>query len=219
MGFFMTSNDEQHNIVQQILQEYLEGDDLDSAVRLWDHQYRRQSLDKLSYFVFEIATTSTLRSLRKEILVDLERGLLQGIQATETTEPVQPAVVEQQPVTEAVKMTTPSVASTEGLSFFLQQLLSNLHNENPQDIYQLIGESLKEAKLPQYVGRDLIQWYQDRQHLASVTENADYIRKIVNILYSILCEYFGPMKADRLMSQAVILTEQQFPELLVKRFL
>lgn len=218
MGMLLMVNEHKNSVIRRILKKYMEGEALNSAILLWDKQYSRQSLDKLSFYVFEIATTSTLRGLRKQILIDLQNYL----QSEDL--PKQTSLANDQQVEETVSLidteiSQPSITFDEnGLKFFFEQLVSPVMTQDEDDVYDLIQELLDEEVIAQ-VKQDFLNWFQTRQSLGIIINQHSDIQKVANVLYTILCEYFGPVKADRLMSQAIAQTEQQYPDLAVKQFL
>ena len=47
----------------------------------------------------------------------------------------------------------------------------------------------------------------------------DVLRQVINTLYTVMCDYFGPMKSDRYMAQAVAQIDQQYPAVMIKQYL
>lgn len=231
MSVFMNSNNDQYNVIKEILHNYLQDTELKSAIDLWKRQYDGQSIDKLNFFVFEIATTSKLRNLRKNILSDLEEALKQIKPSNEkvSDQQQQSNQTEQKTLPEKIPSQTNQRQETykyselqkliEALTYFLSCLFVHLESEKSSEIQMLLQEYLQENKLPISVQKELLQWFINREKFETLVEKPEYTTAIVNVVYSILCEYFGPMKTDRLVSQAVHQTEQKFVGIAIKPFL
>lgn len=242
---YTLSMDVQHQVVEKVLKGYLEDDALSSAVSLWDQHYSGQSSEKLSFFVFEIATTSALRHLRKNILQELERNL--------TTEPAQNTLVKDSKRLEATqskigerpqyipssnrvkleeipleKLTIDlAKEDVDGLAIvnivvlfeFFQMLKTSLHTINLNELASVLDEYLSEAALPHFVKQELVELVLKQGGLYVLPYDQEHIRKVTNILYSILCEYHGPVRTDRLMMQAITHLEQKYPNENLRQFL
>lgn len=230
MGYSMMMNHGQHRIVEKVLQGYLDGEALNSAVSLWDQQYRNQPMDKLSYFVFEIATSSTLRSLRKQILLDLEKNLqtTELSQSTLTSEIplgidqemlVVDKVKTQDSVEEAYPENSPVIQS-EALLYCMKTLLISLQHLDVQDVKDVFHEQFEEDRqLPEFMKTELMSILFLGQQPNYLIYDEDHIRQALNLIYSVICEFLGPVKADHALSKTIQQTTQAFPMENFVRFL
>lgn len=232
MGYSMMINHGQHRIVEKVLQGYLDGDALNSAVSLWDQQYRNQPMDKLSFFVFEIASSSTLRSLRKQILLDLENNLNTAdvpvssvalnlaLDIDEAT-PVSTTVHTQTyPIEEEAFPESLPVIQSEALLYCMKTLLLSLQHIATQDVMDVFYEQFEdEIQLPEFIQMELMNILFSGQQPNYLIYDEEHIRQGLNVIYSVICEYLGPVKADHYLSKTIQQTTQQFPHENLLRFL
>ena len=261
MGY-IGSLDVQHEAVEKVLKTYLKGDALNSAVSLWDRQYSGQSFEKLSFFVFEIATTSTLRNLRKNILEELEQNLKISnfdSSAIQFNTLNKSNLTESKPNTTRPKYIPPNNSMTKGedisetnrlfdqlkvedfkarvaesrrrvaagsvidpntLLEFIQMLRVLLDKINRADLVHILSEYLAQAELPEFIQQDVYEVVlRQGEDLLRLPYDANYIRSVINILYSISCEYHGPVKTDRMMTKAITTLEQKYPLENLRQFL
>ena len=240
MGYTLSA-DVEHKVLQDVLKSYLKEEDLNSAIHLWDQQYHGQPLEKLSFFVFEIATTSTLRMLRKDILKELELQLKNSTQpegqiqvtrykmfdrsSSSTTQPV-----ENTQMGTLLKSNKTMLISTEEidgqviikpevLTEFVNLLKVGIAHINAYELTQILNEYLEEKGLPNAVCQEINDVLLRGGKLQVVTHEAEHIRKLINIVYGILCEYQGPVKTDRLLTKTIICMEQKYPLENLRQFL
>lgn len=221
MGYAMMMDQVQHQVVEKVLKGYLEGDDLNSAVNLWDKQYSNQPMDKLSFFVFEIATSSTLRSLRKQILSDLERNLTQ--EDKNPTQPIATGKAVKQKVSEEIiyplakemeeaKSEPEPVVSAEALNHCFNMLMSHLKSFDLKELTTVLNEHLEGTEgVPGFIKDELLLIALSEHKVNYLIYDVQHIRTSLNVVYSVLCEYFGPTKADRILAQTVAQVEKSYP--------
>lgn len=210
------NDDRQSQLVRRVLLDYMTDDELASALELWQKQYQHQAIEKVSFFVFEIASTSSLRKVKKEI----EQALYNGLQQIQV-----PEIDAQQAKAEIVKkieqpipIQTP-VVDVQGVSFLLGQLLQALQAQDFQQVIQAIEIYIREEGISDQIGQELLRWLVERRQLNIITSDVNIVRQVVNVLYSVLCDDCGPVKADRIMAQAMAQTEQKFPLLNVRQLM
>lgn len=238
------SMDAQHQVVESVLKSYLKDEALSSAISLWDQQYRGQSFEKLSFFVFEIATTSTLRSLKKDILQELEHQLKGDVLQIhlDTQNPILTTVfnnverpqdlpnsshLKQQDIPlekQKIELTEEDIqghviVSAAVLSEFFQSLLEALQAVNIAALKDIFDEYLQAEALPQFIKQEFEEFIFHNGQLKVLIYDAAHISKVTNILYSILCEYHGPVRTDRLVMQAIMYVEQKYPHENLRQFL
>ena len=231
MGYSLMMDQVQHQVVEKVLQGYLDGEDLNSAVKLWDRQYSNQPMDKLSFFVFEIATSSTLRSLRKQILSELEEQLIQEKTQEEipTVAVQQAAEVKTMPIVEAVAMEmkqaqqdsqVEAIVNSDALNDMFAGLLSALKSFDQKELLSVFDEYLQDVQgIPGFIRDELLLVAFSNHQVNYLMYDEQHIRTALNVIYSVVCEYIGPVKADRLFSTTVAQVEQKYPLESMVRFL
>ncbi|MFC3903037.1 hypothetical protein SAMN05421749_104119 [Acinetobacter marinus] len=221
MGWTMTLSNDPRSIVQRILAKYLDGHDLEQAVELWRFQYSKKPLQELNYFVFEIATSSTLRNLRNDIVQDLQQGLeyseidLSQTLAVKTVQAKHTAT-QPEPVTQDT-LNLVEASHHQALNGLFQQLLQYLKGQN--ELLEVMQEHLQDSGIDVQYQLDFLHYVQSGEALSPAFYQKKILSQMLNTLYAVLCDYFGPMKSDRYMAQAIAQIDQQYPMVMIKQYL
>ncbi|MCJ8145756.1 hypothetical protein MKI79_02330 [Acinetobacter sp. A3.8] len=223
MGWTMTLDNDQRSIVQRILAKYLDGQALDQAVELWRYQYSKKPLQELNYFVFEIANSSELRSSRKQIVHDLQHGLELDVQQNLNHEPIPQSSPQKTLATVSSNNTQPhhdgiiKTADQIAINELFQQLLQSLKGQS--ELIVVLQEHLQGSQITPQYQHAFIHYVQTGEGLVEQFYLKDVLRQVINTLYTVMCDYFGPMKSDRYMAQAVAQIDQQYPAVMIKQYL
>ncbi len=228
MGWTMTLDNDQRGIVQRILGKYLNGQDLDQAVELWRYQYSKKPLQELNYFVFEIANSSELRSSRKQIVHDLQKSLQHGLehdvqkdlnpeQTHQSTQAFESKVISPTIDVAFNQVEVVNVAHHSAFDALFQQLLQSLKGQS--ELMVVLQEHLQDSQITAQYQHAFIHYVQTGESLVEQFYLKDVLRQVINTLYTVMCDYFGPMKSDRYMAQAVAQIDQQYPAVMIKQYL
>ena len=98
----------------------------------------------------------------------------------------------------------------------LSQGLKHIEIYELQDVFE---EHLEEEALPHFIKLELMEMVLHHGGLEMLPYDRRHIRKSTNVIYSVLCEYHGPSKTDRLMNQAITSLEQRYPLEDLRQFL
>ncbi|WP_374295545.1 hypothetical protein [Acinetobacter sp.] len=224
MGWTMTLDNDQRSIVQRILAKYLDGQALDQAVELWRYQYSKKPLQELNYFVFEIANSSELRSSRKQIVHDLQHGLEHDVQQNLNDEQTHKSTqaYESKAIRSSIdvalnQVEVVNVAHHSAFDALFQQLLQSLKGQS--ELMVVLEEHLQDSQITAQYQHAFLQYVQTGESLMEQFYLKDVLRQVINTLYTVMCDYFGPMKSDRYMAQAVAQIDQQYPAVMIKKYL
>ena len=224
MGWTMTLDNDQRGIVQRILAKYLDGQALDQAVELWRYQYSKKPLQELNYFVFEIANSSELRSSRKQIVHDLQHGLEHDIQQNlndeqthQSTQAFESKAIRSSIDVALNQVEVVNVAHHSAFDALFQQLLQSLKGQS--ELMVVLEEHLQDSQITPQYQHAFIHYVQTGESLVEQFYLKDVLRQVINTLYTVMCDYFGPMKSDRYMAQAVAQIDQQYPAVMIKQYL
>ena len=224
MGWTMTLDNDQRGIVQRILAKYLDGQALDQAVELWRYQYSKKPLQELNYFVFEIANSSELRSSRKQIVHDLQHGLEHDIQQNlndeqthQSTQAFESKAIRSSIDVALNQVEVVNVAHHSAFDALFQQLLQSLKGQS--ELMVVLQEHLQDSQITPQYQHAFIHYVQTGESLVEQFYLKDVLREVINTLYTVMCDYFGPMKSDRYMAQAVAQIDQQYPAVMIKKYL
>lgn len=224
MGWTMTLDNDQRSIVQRILAKYLDGQALDQAVELWRYQYSKKPLQELNYFVFEIANSSELRSSRKQIVHDLQHGLEHDIQQNlndeqthQSTQAFESKAIRSSIDVALNQVEVVNVAHHSAFDALFQQLLQSLKGQS--ELMVVLQEHLQDSQITPQYQHAFIHYVQTGESLVEQFYLKDVLRQVINTLYTVMCDYFGPMKSDRYMAQAVAQIDRQYPAVMIKQYL
>ena len=224
MGWTMTLDNDQRSIVQRILAKYLDGQALDQAVELWRYQYSKKPLQELNYFVFEIANSSELRSSRKQIVHDLQHGLEHDIQQNlndeqthQSTQAFESKAIRSSIDVALNQVEVVNVAHHSAFDALFQQLLQSLKGQN--ELMVVLQEHLQDSQITPQYQHAFIHYVQTGESLVEQFYLKDVLSQVINTLYTVMCDYFGPMKSDRYMAQTVAQIDQQYPAVMIKQYL
>ena len=224
MGWTMTLDNDQRGIVQRILAKYLDGQALDQAVELWRYQYSKKPLQELNYFVFEIANSSELRSSRKQIVHDLQHGLEHDVQQNlndeqthQSTQAFESKAIRSSIDVALNQVEVVNVAHHSAFDALFQQLLQSLKGQS--ELMVVLQEHLQDSQITPQYQHTFIHYVQTGESLVEQFYLKDVLRQVINTLYTVMCDYFGPMKSDRYMAQAVAQIDRQYPAVMIKQYL
>lgn len=224
MGWTMTLDNDQRSIVQRILAKYLDGQALDQAVELWRYQYSKKPLQELNYFVFEIANSSELRSSRKQIVHDLQHGLEHDIQQNlndeqthQSTQAFESKAIRSSIDVALNQVEVVNVAHHSAFDALFQQLLQSLKGQS--ELMVVLQEHLQDSQITPQYQHAFIHYVQTGESLVEQFYLKDVLRQVINTLYTVMCDYFGPIKSDRYMAQAVAQIDRQYPAVMIKQYL
>ncbi|MCP8899809.1 hypothetical protein [Gilvimarinus xylanilyticus] len=203
---------QKRRIVYTALAEFLKGDDLAAAFRLWEQSYAAQPVYALNEFVGRLNHLPGLNGRRKDVI----RSLLRLHQ--------QPQGLLPDPVKVNV---SPAPASPERLDRVFEHFLVALEMVLPRESFVQLRLNfllrLDGIKLNPAIKSRLRQWFDgdDVKRVFSVVCTAPEMRRVVNQLYVVMCELFGPVRADDILEACVEWLELHHPASVrdIRRFL
>ena len=98
-----------------------------------------------------------------------------------------------------------------------QQLLQSLKGQN--ELMVVLQEHLQDSQITPQYQHAFIHYVQTGESLVEQFYLKDVLSQVINALYTVMCDYFGPMKSDRYMAQAVAQIDQQYPTVMIKQYL
>lgn len=195
--------------IEGALTPYLSDDHLLRAVRIWEEKYSQQPTFALQRFINEFCDNATLMAQRSQILQSLIRAL-SGADGRPLDKPML--------VPESRQAEHVAVTMKDGLIECFSQLVEAVFARTPGDMHIKIRlfllENLTGMKLPALSQRALHAWLSQQYRIPSdVMLEEKALRHLVNLVYISLCEFMGPVKADKLLHEAVTATEStcRFP--------
>lgn len=190
--------------IEGALTPYLSDDHLIRAIRIWEEKYSQQPTFALQRFINEFCDNATLIAQRSQILQSLIRALSGADGRPRDRPPVQYKAEANTPIS------TQAVADESIVCF--STLIESVFASTPGDMHikmrLFLIENLPGMKLPAMAQRALHAWLSQQYRIPDdvrIEEKA--LRHLINLAYISLCEYLGPIKADRLLHDAITTTE------------
>lgn len=192
--------------IQAALEPYLGNESLSRAIRIWEEKYSQQPTFALQRFINEFCDSATLTAQRSQILQSLIKAL-SGADGRPRNTPMAALT--------ASSTDTVDVRRDERIACF-SQLVETVLMRTPGDMHIKIRlyllDNLPPMKLNTLAHRALQAWLSQQYRIpAEVMLDEPALRHLVNLLYISLCEFLGPVKADNLLHDAVLLTEAASP--------
>lgn len=210
---------QKRQIVYTVLARFLKGDELLEAMQLWESDYAAKPLFALNGYVAGLSHFQAVSGKRKDIIRELV-SLSQNPQGL-LPDPIDKLSGYRQ------GMRASSQAATERLDLAFEHFLVALETVlSSEDFLRLrlnFLVSLGQAQLPAAVKSRLRAWFDSDGGAKSFTIAASSaeLRQIVNRLYVVMCESFGPVRADDILEKVFIWLERYQPACVasVRRFL
>ncbi|MDO3383366.1 hypothetical protein [Gilvimarinus algae] len=210
---------QKRRIVYTALAQFLKGEELERAFRLWEKQYATKPVYALNEFVGKLGDSPALAGRRKEVI----RTLLNLSQHPEGLLP--------DPVAGYGELTDFSKAAPaqypERLDRIFEHFLVAVETVLPSDAFIQLRLNflvrLADMKLNPTLKARLRLWFDSdgSGKVFSVVCTAPEIRRVVNQLYVVMCELFGPVRADDILEACVAWLERYHPVSVrdIRRFL
>lgn len=205
--------------IQQVLEQYLEPKNLAYAMRLWSTHFITQPNISLKRFVDDFYSRQTITTSSYGLYSDLLPAMMSALQARSefTGEPIDgyelPDYDLAGPSTmshSAMAAPSPIVAEPESaprprnekfviFSSFIRQLLNGVHPERREKMLYQNRLALKSTCSPE-AAAPLYSWLEtDSDYFQHNAIGIEEMTAITHIIYMALCEYQGPVEADRIL--------------------
>lgn len=196
--------------IQGALSGYLSDDRLDHALLVWEEKYSEQPTFALQRFINEFCDNSTLSAQRSKILQSLIKAL-SGADGRPLDKPMgipelnTPAELQASPASRPVSNTDDSIACCTKL---IETVFSQLPGDMHVKIRLYLIDNLPGMKLNGMTQRAVHAWLSQQYRIPNdIHMEEKALRHLINLTYISLCEFLGPIKADRMLHEAVVTTE------------
>jgi hypothetical protein len=196
--------------IEGALSAYLSPDILAEAVRIWEEKYSVQPTFALQRFLNEFCHGNhVLRAQRSQILQSLLRAL-SGADGRPLETSRFPAA--RKPAFENV--------AVQCCTMLIESLFDRAPGDMQVKMRLYMLDHLPAMRLPQGPHRALYAWLSQQYRVPTdIVVAPETLRHLVNLAYVALCEFIGPVKADKLLHDAVVFTELHFDDYPARRLL
>ncbi|MBN7116782.1 hypothetical protein ACP87_03030, partial [Pseudomonas oleovorans] len=170
---------------------------------LWENKYAEQPPFALNEFLAEVVLRTERKLERARLYRELV-GALTGPPSQLLPDPEEQLAAWRQGRNEAVRqVATPDSAAQTTFLALNQALLEQLDVQQQQALRRFAAGSLNGMEVSQELGLRLRAWLEQGAADGVESLGLEQLRKLLNLLYIGLCEFLGPVRADRVLSQAV----------------
>lgn len=192
--------------IEGALTPYLSDDHLLRAIRIWEERYSQQPTFALQRFINEFCDNATLMAQRSQILQSLIRAL-SGTDGRPRDKPMLPTDTA---ASAAATIHDETDGSVESFSHLIEDVFSRVPGDMHVRIRLFMLENLPGMKLSTLTQRALHAWLSQQYRIpGDISVDAPVLSHLINLCYISLCEFLGPVKADKLLHEAVLATESR----------
>lgn len=170
--------------------------ELKRALDYWDTHYQDKPMYVLNRFIYDVCVSPELKAQRTVILRSLLAELLRVEKQSKSD--TDEYVIHDAPET---------VVLRQGFVHLLDRMYQTVQRGDQSEFTQVYATKLKQhLKLTASVQFEALS----TQYWTHMLDSKQYLRA-VNLLYEVYCEFYGPMDADKVLSQAKRSLKDQYP--------
>jgi hypothetical protein len=192
---------------------YLAYDELLSAVALWESKYADKPSFALNEFIAELASGGGRKLERARVYRELV-GALTGPVAALLPDPeaLLTSWRERMQHKSGAAAASPSEEALRTLEVLSGRLFQAMDAGLLTRLRSFVTGNLSVMNGSNEQRLHVRNWLEQNQSLEGVLLSLTQLRQLLNLIYVGMCEYLGPVEADRRLSQAVHLTDaEQLP--------
>lgn len=212
--------------VEEGLKPFLPDDYLQDILEFWELHYSHEPAFVLQRFLNEICTTATLKSQRSQmlqsVLLALSARERDNQLASKKTKPGKPVLRHAESLDMPTRFRGDEYA--QALMQCFTALSQRLFKTAPAQIDRSLRLYLMDTVPKLKMGSDSIHALRlwtgtDMEAPPTSLLTIEDMQQVINLIYSALCEYVGPVKADRQLTMAVRFLEENHPEWPIRQLL
>ena len=186
---------------------------------LWENKHAEQPPFALNEFLAEVVLRTERKLERARLYRELV-GALTGPSSQLLPDPEEQLAAWRQGRNEAVRqVATPDSAAQTTFLALNQALLEQLDSAQQAALRRFAAGNLSGMGGSAELSTRLRIWLEQGGGDGIANLGLEQLRKLLNLLYIGLCEFLGPVRADRVLSQAVNRVEEQGVEFSPRRLL
>lgn len=169
---------------------------------LWENKYAEQPPFALNEFLAEVVLRTERKLERARLYRELV-GALTGPPSQLLPDPEEQLAAWRQGRNEAVRrVATPDAAAQATFLALGQALLEQLDAAQQAALRGFAAGNLAGMEVGPELTTKLRTWFEQGSADGIAALGLEQLRKLLNLLYIGLCEFLGPVRADRVLSQA-----------------
>ncbi|VXC92640.1 conserved hypothetical protein [Pseudomonas sp. 8Z] len=184
-------------------------DELWPLLALWEKKYSDKPPFALNEFLGEVVLRSERKLERARLYRELV-GALTGAADNLLPDPEAQLAAWREGRNEAARsMSGPDTAAQASFLALNQALLAQMDSVQQQALRRFAAGNLGGMEVSVELSARLQAWFEQGAIDGIERLGLEQLRKLLNLLYIGLCEYFGPVRADRMLSQAISRVDEQ----------
>lgn len=186
---------------------------------LWENKYAEKPPFALNEFLGEVVLRTERKLERARLYRELV-GALTGPASELLPDPEEQLEAWRQGQSEAVRrVARPDAVAQRTFLALSEALLEQLDSQQRISLRRFAAGNLGGMGVSAELGARLRAWLEHGADDGIESLGLEQLRKLLNLLYIGLCEFLGPVRADRVLSQAVNRVEEQALPLSPRRLL
>lgn len=176
---------------------------------LWESKYADKPPFALNEFLAEVVLRTERKLERARLYRELV-GALTGPPSQLLPDPEEQLLAWRQGRNEAIRsVAKPDAAAQKTFLSLSQALLEQLEVPQQQALRRFASGNLGGMQVGAELATRLRAWLEQGTQEGIESLGLEQLRKLLNLLYIGLCEFLGPVRADRVLSQAVARVEEE----------
>lgn len=189
------------NAVFETLRNFLQDEDLDDAMEIWENQYSKSQTVSINKFINSIPSVSKINGARTKLLIALTKALNVNIDSADNK-------------VDSVYGNKETEKEIIIFEFLVKELISNLSEKTPEIKAKLstgISEKLNKAELNSNEKDMIAKLISGDTFTLPVNIPFNAQKQVFHLLYARSCEVLGPVYTDKIIS-GVIQNAARLPE-------
>jgi hypothetical protein len=193
------------------MRPYFEDEALLDALMLWQEKYSERPKYAFTEFLSVCCKTKELRQQRSNILSSIFKAL--DLPESDLLDDPFGELNSGNVKTSQSSINLEVNDVTRVFKKFFEVLMSKVREKEALAIKALLIKNMAKLDLDSRRKVILQEWLESKRETLECGYSLNEIRIIVNFSYVAMCEYFGPVKSDQILAQAINTTEPSAREL------
>lgn len=202
--------EQKRKAVETALMPFIHGRTLAQALVIWDEKYAHQPTFALQHYLRELCSDIELAHLRSRML----QALIAAFSSLQDQRQGQRTTTHK-----TIQSNTAQAPELEMFMSLVDALINSARGDNAMRVRLYILENVDTLSASINDRRALHSWLNQITPLKNTRLSLKSMQQVINLAYVGLCEYLGPVVADRLLQDSVSRVQQDFPQLRVQSLL
>ena len=185
-----------------VLSDYLRGETLWEAMWRWQNQFADKSQYELNGFLSQCGDIPEIAANRPQLYRQLISQLMANSNGLKPDPMEQMLQYRKQQEAQGV-FSSDGADWCQAFSSVLEHLFGQLRSDTARQVKRFASEQAVRNGLPQNIAYAFTLWEQGGDPIAVQGAPLVQLKRLLNYVYIGLCEYLGPVDADRILSLSI----------------